>query len=515
MAILLLNVGAIDLQVRGINRETGKPINVSASGRSDAQAILDHYAEQEFVDAYDGTVLEPGVVGWPLVSKYLQWFRDRGRRLEQVVIFGTDQPVTVSRRSSDTLIGAQVLARCVADHGADVVDAGGVHPAVLDVDGADRHDRCLERFQALLPEVARAGSGRVHVAVTGGTPGANFGLLLAAQSIWGDRVQALAARVNAPAFPLDVARQLRVAFQRQPVADLLRRGQFATAASIVESWGEPRLQPVARAATAMRHWLDLAHGDAFDLVNDASDNASLVGITDLDAVLRDLTNDLRHRKQIGTDPNHQGTVQLLVDVYWNGDLCLQQERYVDFVARMALILERAIQSFVEYVVGARVPNNQEKDPYGVQAFWEAVKASNVQVSADLEPPRRIDLATYMSMAGSIASLGDRDRAVTTAATIIKVRTSALQGLREVRNRSVVGHDVGPVTKQIIAGQVDGGLARAYKAQAGTDLNTKRGVAGVATAIRDILKELGHEPTGPNPFLTYGDRLARALLEVPL
>ena len=515
MAILLLNVGSTDLQVRGINHDTGKLINVSASGRNAAQAILDRYPETRFVDAYDGKVLEPDEVGWPLVSKYLKWFRDRGRRLNQVIIFGTDQPETVSRRSSDTLIGAQVLARLVAERGADVVDAGGVQAAVLDVDGADRHDRCLERFQALLPKKAHADIDSVHVAVTGGTPGANFGLLLAAIAIWGDRVEALSARESASAFPLDVARQLRVAFQRQPVADLLRKGQFATAASIVESWGEPRLQPVARAATAMRHWLDLAHDDAFRLVNEGLDDASRAGSSAADAVLRDLADDLRRRRDISTNPSHQGTVQLLVDVYWNGDLCLQQERYVDFVARVALILERAIQSFIEDVVGAHVPNNQEKDPDGVQAFWDAVKASNVQVSSDLEPPRRIDLATYMSMAGSIAKLGDRDRAVTNAATVINQRTGSLQGLREVRNRSVVGHDVGPVTKQIIADQVDAGLARAYKAQAGTDLNTKRGVAGVATAIRDILKELGQEPTGPNPFLTYGERLARALLDVPL
>ena len=505
MAILLVNVGSTDLQVRGQVVENDgkvKPINVSASGRSAAQAILDRYSELTFVDAYDGKLLEQDVVGWPLVSKYLQWFRDRGRRLEQVIIFGTDQPETVSRRSSDTLIGAQVLARIVAKHGADVVDASGVHAAVLDVDGADRHDRCLARFQVILPEIARADSDSVHVAVTGGTPGANFGLLLTAIAIWGDRVEALSARERASAFPLDVARQLRVAFQRQPVADLLRKGQFATAAGIVESWGEPRLQPVARAATAMRHWLDLAHDDAFRLVNEASDTASRDGTAALDAVLHDLTKDLRRRVHISTDPSHEGTLQLLVDVYWNADLCLQQERYVDFVARMALIVERAPRAFVEHRVGAKVPDDQRNDEAGVTAFWAAVKDRGV-VHTHVG---HIDVSTYRDLASKLPGSNGN---------VLSRVVDALQGLRTIRNRSIIGHDLSPVTPERIATLANPGLAAHYKDQLGKDMSDKRGIMGVCTAVRDVLKYTGHEPTGPNPFLTYGERLARALLDVPL
>jgi len=501
MAILLLNVGSTDLQVRGTLRDTGKPINVSASGRSAAQAILDGYEGRSFVDAYDGNVLEPDVVGWPLVSKYLQWFRDRRRRLDRVVIFGTDQPETVGiHQDGDTVIGAQVLARLVADHGADVVDSGGVQAATLDVDGADRHDRCLKRFQELLPKVAAAGS--VHVAVTGGTPAANLGLLLAAQAIWGDRVEALAARPKGPAFPLDVARQVRVAFQRQPVVDLLCRGQFATAAGIVESWGEPRLHSVARAATALRHWLDLAHDDAFRIVAEASDDASRVGSAAVDAVLHDLTNDLRHRVQFGTHPSHVATLQVLVDVYWNADLCLQQERYVDFVARMALIVERASRAFVENLVGAKVPDDQRNDEAGVTAFWAAVEA----LDAVHTYGRHIDVSTYRELALNLPGNNG---------TVLSRVIDALQGLRTIRNRSIIGHDLSPVTPERIATSVNPGLAGQYKDQPGKDVSGHRGVPGVCAAVRELLRYVGHEPTGPNPFLTYGERLARALLDVPL
>ncbi|MCX5985093.1 MAG: hypothetical protein NTX54_01045 [Chloroflexi bacterium] len=505
MAILIVNVGSTDLQVRGTHRDNGKPTNVSASGRSDAQAILDRYAEQTFIDAYDGTVLAPDVVGWPLVSKYLQWFRDRGRRLQHVVIFGTDQPETVgSRRNGDTLISAQVLARLVADHGADVVDAGGVHAAVLDVDGADRHDRCLARFQELLPEVPSAGSDRVHVAVTGGTPGANFGLLLAAQAIWGDRVEALAAREHAPAFPLDVARQMRVAFQRQPVADLFERGQFATAAEIVRSWNDDRFVPLALTAEAIRLWLDQAHDEALAHTNEATIHAGPHGWPSVNEILHDLMADLQARR--GEAPVSRETeLRRLTDVYWNADLCFRQERHVDFVARMALILERAIRCLIEEAINCKVPESQNARKR--EEFEKALTDYGLSRTEG----RGLDYVAFVKIAKDIApnhctfgeDVADRAKRITEHA-------DALDRLRQLRNESVVGHRLEAVTPLRVAMYVDDGLKKVFP-----NNGDPRGVDGVQAAIRAILGGVGHEPTGSNLFLTYGERLARALLDIPL
>lgn len=492
MAILLLNVGSQDLL--GPERDARDPRKgASSSGRIPAQTHLDRLDRGEPLDD----------VEWPLVSKYLAFLRSEGLHLDRLILFGTNQPETVAEqfRKGDTIVAAEVLRRFVLNHGSDVVRSATV--VAVTVDGVDRHDRCLEFFRRELP-TWRGDDDRVLVAVTGGTPGVNLGLLLAAQATWGDRVEAIGANPSDPAFALDVARQMRVAFQRQPVADLLARGQFATAAEIVRSWDESRFAPLALAAEAIRLWLDQAHDDAHTRVDTAKKHEAQGAGPDVTSLLNDLDGALQARQ--GNAPVSRDTeVRRLTDVYWNADVCFRQERHVDFVARMALILERAIRCFIEEAIGHTVPESQNAKKRGdFEVTLEARGLSRTE-------GRGLDYVAFVKIAKDIAAHNDTFGAdVAARAAHITEHADALDRLRQLRNESVVGHRLEAVTPTRVAEYVDAGLRRVFPND-----GDPRGVDGVQAAIRAILGGVGHEPTGPNPFLTYGERLARALLDVPL
>ena len=492
MAILLLNVGSQDLL--GPDRDARDPRKgASSSGRIPAQSHLHRLDRGEQLDN----------VEWPLVSKYLAFVRSQGIHLDRLILFGTDQPETVAEqfRKGDTIVAAEVLRRFVLNHGSDVVRSATV--VAVTVDGADRHDRCLEYFRRELPKW-RGDDDRVLVAVTGGTPGVNLGLLMAAQATWGDRVVAIGANPSDPAFALDVARQMRVAFQRQPVADLLARGQFATAAEIVRSWHDDRFAPLALAAEAIRLWLDQAHDDALALTTEANNHAHPHGGPAVNEVLHDLMADLEARR--GEAPVSRDTeVRRLTDVYWNADVCFRQERHVDFVARMALILERAIQCFLEEVVGHKVPEGQNARER--EEFEKALTDHGLSRTEG----RGLDVVAFARIAKEIeAKEGRWGPGVADRARRIWQHTEALYRLRELRNKSVVGHRLQAVTPTRVAEFVDADLKKVFPND-----GDPRGVDGVQAAIRAILGGVGHEPTGSNLFLTYGERLARALLGVPL
>lgn len=492
MAILLLNVGSQDLL--GPERDGRDPRKgASSSGRIPAQSHLHRLDRGEQLDN----------VEWPLVSKYLAFVRSQGIHLDRLILFGTDQPETVAEqfRKGDTIVAAEVLRRFVLNHGSDVVRSATV--VAVTVDGADRHDRCLEYFRRELPKW-RGDDDRVLVAVTGGTPGVNLGLLMAAQATWGDRVEAIGANPSDPAFALDVARQMRVAFQRQPVADLLARGQFATAAEIVRSWHDDRFVPLALAAEAIRLWLDQAHDDALALATEANNHAHPHGGPAVNEVLHDLMADLQARR--GEAPVSRDTeVRRLTDVYWNADVCFRQKRHVDFVARMALILERAIRCFIEEAISHTVPEGQNRRK------GEDFEAALVARGLSRTEGRGLDYVAFVKIAKDIAANnGKFGEDVAARATHITEHADALDRLRQLRNESVVGHRLEAVTPTRVAEYVDVGLKKVFPND-----GDPRGVDGVQAAIRAILGGVGHEPTGSNLFLTYGERLARALLDIPL
>jgi hypothetical protein len=491
MAILLLNVGSQDLL--GPDRDAnGK--RVSSSGRIHAQTHLDRLDRGDHLDD----------VEWPLVSKYLAFLRSGGIHLDRLILFGTNQPETVPEqfRKGDTIVAAEVLRRLILNHGRDVVGDAAV--GAVTVDGANRHDVCLDFFRRELPKW-RGNDDRVFVAVTGGTPASNLGLLMAAQAIWGDRVEAIGASATDPAFALDIARQLRVAFQRQPVADLLSRGQFATAAEIVRSWDDDRFAPLALAAEAIRLWLDQAHDDAHTQITGAQAHKPPGAVPDITSLLNDLDGALQARQ--GIAPIARETeMRRLEDVFWNADLCYRQERHVDFVARMALILERAIRCFIEEAIGHTVPESQNKTKR--EEFETALEARGLSRTEG----RGLDYVAFVKIAKDIASnTGTFGADVAARATHITEHADALDRLRQLRNESVVGHRLEAVTPTRVADYVDAGLTKKVFSNDGDP----RGVDGVQAAIRVILGVVGHEPTGSNPFLTYGERLARALLDVPL
>ncbi len=492
MAILLLNVGSQDLL--GPERDARDPRKgASSSGRIHAQTHLDRLDRGEPLDD----------VEWPLVSKYLAFTRSEGIHLDRLILFGTDQPGTVVEqfRKGDTIIAAEVLRRLILTHGRDVV--GDATVVAVNVDGADRHDRCLDFFRRELPKW-RGDDDRVLVAVTGGTPGVNLGLLLAAQATWGDRVEAIGANPSDPAFALDVARQMRVAFQRQPVADLLARGQFATAAEIVRSWHDDRFAPLALATEAIRLWLDQAHNDAHTKVNTAMTHEAPGAALDLSNLLQDLRRDIQALE--GEAPVSRETeLRRLKDVFWNADLCFRQERHVDFVARMALIHERAVRCFIQEVIGHPVP--ESNNPGKCEDFEVALEAGGLSRTEG----RGLNYVAFVKIAKDVASNTGRFGAdVTARATHITKHADALDKLRQLRNESVVGHRLEAVTPKRVAEYVDAGLNRVFPND-----GDPRGVDGVQAAIRAILGGAGDQPTGPNPFLTYGERLSRALLDIPL
>jgi hypothetical protein len=220
----------------------------------------------------------------------------------------------------------------------------------------------------------------------------------------------------------------------------------------------------------------------------------------------------------------QATPACLAELFWNADLARRQHRLVDFLGRVASLQEIAVRWVIEDYVGAPLRS----------------KSSNADLNAILRQPEHARLQSVVHgrlgwrmekrtskvpfltgraglsamFEGIIVLLGDAVKLAPDADARLEaaVRQANLEGawayathldgVKELRNRTIIGHDMARVNVD----EIDTAHLYSYRDRPAGHV----GVEGVIETCRLLLLHLGVEVGEVNPLALWGARLAKVL-----
>ena len=449
--LFLANVGNRDLNV------DGQP--VSDDHRARGEAILADYA------AYAGRLSAP------ILEVALQRVLREGTAdqplLVTVGLFGTDQPSSAgSHRRRDTAPFAHVLARYLPERFPPQQRQvhGHVEKPVLvrTIDeNPSYYDAMYEWFGTQLARVEPARFDCCYVSPVGGTPAANFGLLLRAIERFERRCQVLyVPEGGRQPVVLDIADHLVQRVVRARARDAIERYEFARAADLLQETGaDPALIALAE------HTAHRLHFD-FEQARAALDAPATKSA-------RNECRELMRRLNEGLDALLDGEpCALVAELYYNLLVTYEQGRYVDFLARLFRLHEALLRLLVEKTLG--LPTDEEKgrahpaytagieQAPALKAFLD--QRSERGVFDATRPPNRWaleQLATYaVTQAGAASPWPE-----------LAAGLKRIQALADLRNKSIGGHGFRGVSRAV--------LGRAYRGDLLADLATMMALLNVS------------------------------------
>src|SRR5262249_23756603 len=196
---------------------------------------------------------------------------------------------------------------------------------VIKIQGNPSYYDDMYKFFAGEPRARRfapEGYDHCYVAPAGGTPAANFALLLRAVERYGVKCQTLyVPRGDRHPVPMDVGRQLRHGTLRSLAEQELRNYEFGRAAALLRDLGAR--ESLVGLAEHARHRL---HFDFEPAARALEDAVMPAGGAD-----RELAVHLRH----GLDALLDGEPEALIrELYYNARVIYHEGRYLDFLLRL-------------------------------------------------------------------------------------------------------------------------------------------------------------------------------------
>lgn len=500
--VLLLNAGQRDVFLDGAPLE-----RTGLRERSDEiRNSLDEYRDRlttEIVDKAITATVTP-----------------EGAPIDLLVIHGSDQSSSNPMHHGDTLHLASLVADLIRLRGDPRVRAAVAQHAT-GVDGVNDPDKMLHYFRnqfrhanAALARIRTDLSTptRVVVSITGGTSGANIGLLLAAIEAFGDRVETIQPAETQTRTRIQVASTIRRQALLQPAVALLNEGQFATASLVIHEWRDARATPIALAADALQHWQDFAVTEAHQTISKATAHAT--SDPDLRSLLTDLERRLAPRAREASRSRREPTMNQLTDLLWTADLCQRQRRYVEFVARTARFNEAVLRREVCRRLGG-IPTGdwrQNRVPFWTKVRDSlapdgraAINAGNPFGTMPINNPALTSVMDLLAKHGP--GLAVNQPQITRVMDLVKIIDVA----REMHNQSVAGHEFRGVTDAAIRAALGEIIAT-------TDLVTHErlthdgfGSVVLLEAMHELLGVIRMPQSATNPFLEYGRRLGDALV----
>jgi hypothetical protein len=416
--LFLANVGNRDLYL------DGRPL--ADQHRARGKEILADYAAHK--DRLQAPILEAAL------QRVLREGSAERPLLITVGLFGTDQsPSAGQHYERDTEPLARVLAKYLPERFPP--QQRGVHGHVdKDVrvrpirENPSYYDEMYDWFG---PELARVDPTRFeqcYVSPVGGTPAANFALLLRAIERFERRCQVLyVPEGKREPVVLNIADHLVRRVVRARAHEAIERYEFARAAELLREVDEPVLVALAEHAAHRLHF-------DFEQARAALDAPAT-------QAARGERRELLRQLNEGLDALVQGESRALVaELYYNLLVTHAQGRYVDFLARLFRLHEALLRLLVEETLG--LPTDEEKrrahprytagieQNAALKAFLD--QRSERGVFDATRPPNRWaleQLATYaVQQAGVGAPWPELAQAL-----------KRIQGLADLRNKSIGGH----------------------------------------------------------------------------
>lgn len=396
-------------------------------------------------------------------------------------------------RVQDTLYTAGLAARRLPEvfRGAvvqaEAVPIRGINPSL--------YDEAFEAFDRLLARLPHEEAAACYVIICGGVPACNTALLLQGVRHFGSRLRVVYLPQGAEPQELRAGQQVAAAFREAAAVEHLRHLDFANAVPLLEGLHlEPGLEGLVVYAEKRL---------AFDFP--AAQETLLDALREGTPMVREFINErLRH----DLDPlleEGQGFRRfqaLLRELVWNASITFEHRRYADFLARVYRFQEAALRYLVEMTFGISTslgPEGREEN----QARWEQAIRANGALLAFLEAQkvddrpldwRNIRRPTYKAMLAYAA--GERGLDAEGSPLIppekrewfraLVRRINALDGLVELRHRTIIGHGFVGISR--------GQLLERYKGPRGSDGCRRTPVEG----LEEILHMLGI-PVRESPY----------------
>jgi len=406
----------------------------------------------------------------------------------QVVLLASDQE-DVSHRHSDTIYCARILEKCLPFWTKKELDIAIRVKKVLELHHRpNRYDQMWEEIETWLDRARMTDDARFYVLLAGGTPAQNLGLLLAAVRRFGDCVDVLTVDEQATrATPLRVGRKLLRAFEEQKLAVALEHWDFNSARGVLSPESS-----AARCASAAVARLLFDFENSRDILEALQDrfNSPPEGWD----MLLDETRALAHaaRKDAGAD----SWGRLMREIYWNAWIKWQREEYADFLGRLWRLQEAALQTAVSWVVGIDLRDKHKSEKKFIE--WVQGMPSLLSYLKDREAPDKEIRVQYNTMVFQYVL----DWAVTEGslqpdqlekARRVRAAVHKLEPLRSLRNRSILAHDLEPVTRKRIRDSV--------QADPSGENGSEDPEAALFRWMEDLL-EAWNAPAGSNPYAQY-------------
>ena len=449
MTILVLcNVGARDVMVDGA---------VPGPAREEGRRLLDNYAD--VAPQLTFPIIEPCLRY--IIAKHPKT-EDRPAGVDQLVLFGTDQPDPMYR-PSDTLYFAELVARRLPEVLGDELRQTegrrieGINPSL--------YDEAFEKFDELLARLPKEGVETCYVVLCGGVPACNTALLLQGVRHYGDRLQVVYLPQKGEPQELRAGRQVINAFREATAIEHLERLDFANALPRLERLGaHPGLIGLV-AYAAQRFAFDFRSAQAI----------LLQALEDGDRSTRQfIAERLRHDLDplLAGTGDHERLLCLLKELYWNALITYRHRRYADFLGRVYRFQEAVLRYLVERIFGLPTdlkPAVRETN----QARWNEGIAANKELLAFLESRevegkpldwQTIGRPTYKALLsyatdeeqGMDAEVNPLLRpGVRQQFPALLDRVNALDRLVELRHRTIIGHDFEGVSEELLLANYKG------------------------------------------------------------
>ncbi len=443
---VLCNVGNRDLMLEG---DPGPP----DPPRSEGRRLLEEY------DDIASRLVFPIIT--PCLH-YISALHPSG--IDQLVLFGTDQP-DPSYRDRDTLHFAALAARRLPEPLGPALEEAhsrtvkGINPAL--------YDEAFEAFDALLDDLPKDGVDVCYVTLAGGIPACNTALLLQGVRHFGDGLRVVYLPHQGEPQELRAGQQVIDAFREAAAIEHLERCDFANAVPRLERLGaDPGLTGLVRYA---------AQRFAFDFRS---------AQTTLLSVLRDggraarglVQSHLRHDLDTLLDEasGPRRLKALLRELYWNAAITYRHRRYADFLGRVYRFQEAVLRYLVEDILGLPTDLSPEVEEETKRRWREGIRVNDTllvyleaqEVGGEPLEWEQIGRATYKALLAYGISDADSEGLDAQGQPVLSPdererfsalldRVNAFDGLVELRNRTIIGHDFEGVSKGQLEGRYKG------------------------------------------------------------
>lgn len=326
-------------------------------------------------------------------------------------------------------------------------------------------------------------------------------------------VQGALTPANVSHLPVPLTPELDV------VRQLFRAGEFHGAEvtlGVVEVANRAALVSLAR---AMQARLNLDFAQASTLAAQASRQACdpsgavaqearaleaecLAGTTAVDDRLDGVDDD----EWAAWDARHDAAGVRIADIYWQADRLARRDAHVEVVARINAVIDTALR----WMVGREFGLDLLKAERDATALWEALAGCRevgdvaIEVAAATFP--RVGEETFRYVDGLVAVVRGlaaeaalRDPVRAGRLRTVATRIEALRVVRDLRNRSFLGHRPNRVSTADMTRAATSALSVA---------STNRPTELLLGSLAQVLRDMGVPLATANPLLRWGERLGR-------